>query len=162
MDYVTIQMNDLTVRFPLVRRLLKQQRWPLLLCFLFRRIRGGRMRYFKLINWENFARTGGKKCLQLITVFRVLCLLSTAFCLLFGSFYSGHTIRREKSYWIKRWRRWFFARIQRKGNKFSVGHLDEVPRKPVCRFFSCRLTRASFQCFQNSIILFSGKWEFRE
>lgn len=96
MDYVTIQMNDLTVRFPLVRRLLKQQRWPLLLCFLFRRIRGGRMRYFKLIDWKIFPQTGGKKCLQLITVFRFLCLLSTAFCLLFGSFYSGHTIRREK------------------------------------------------------------------
>ena len=26
MDYVTIQMNDLTLRFPLVRRLPKQQR----------------------------------------------------------------------------------------------------------------------------------------
>ena len=53
------------------------------------------MRYFKLLTGKIFARTGGKKCLQLITVFSFLYLLSTAFCLLFGSFYSGNTIRRE-------------------------------------------------------------------
>ena len=53
------------------------------------------MRYFKLIDWEHFRADWWENCLQLITVFRFLCLVSTAFCLLFGSFYSGHTIERE-------------------------------------------------------------------
>lgn len=114
------QPKVLTIRFPLVRRLLKQQRWPLLLCVLFRCIRGGGVRYFKLLTGKIFARTGGKKCLQLITVFSFLYLLSTAFCLLFGSFYSGNTIRRETWYLIKRWRRWVFALIQEKATNWAL------------------------------------------
>ena len=54
------------------------------------------MRYFKLIDWENFRANWRKKMFTTYNSFSLPLFVIYGFCLLFGSFYSGHTIRREK------------------------------------------------------------------
>ena len=53
-----------------------------------------------------------------------------------------------------------FALIQRKGNKLSVGHLDEVPLKPVCRFFLAVLLGLLFSISKTVLYYFAVNESF--